>query len=564
MPHEQGDMTLTDVWGRSDGAVFIAGWYGTILTNRTTPTNPYGSWFRMETNTVEHLTAIFGLENGRRFNQANNVDGEMFAVGWNGTLLHYHPNPTMKPNPVPEDGVWEVVAGIGKEFLPRTKVDPFCPDFDGDGVSDDGGGSATNTADGWWTPNATCKAGSTTTCDDNCRTAANGPERPIRDVNQDGCIQSGTDQPFPTSGADTRNQVDADSDGIGRECDDDETTGNTYAPFRPTFFGIWAANANEQLLVVAVGERGALVTYTGLDAAAPVVAPALALNDRSAWVAQDSLTFRYDNDCDGGTPVGTVCGGSMRLPPSCPAQCHPYRTICECPPDQGQCCDGAASTGAGCGDGTCGPAANACGTPIAGSCSTICPGCFRRLDETLRSISGNAGTLVAVGASGTVLKRAFDVGNLQLVNDTWTRPDCTPMPKPLDERPVFTAVSERDGAFHLSGVGGTMARLDPNAGSCGLQALDPSCQPSRAFITDVFGTGGNRSYAVGDGGVFLQINGGFGGTCTDDGNPDNDLVHIVPTKVPQNFNALWVTRVDDVERIWMVGAQGIVIRASYF
>ncbi|MEE8409484.1 MAG: hypothetical protein V3T05_07760, partial [Myxococcota bacterium] len=56
VPHGQGDMTLTDVWGRSDGAVFVVGWYGTIFSNRVTPRNPNGNWASMVSGTVEHLT----------------------------------------------------------------------------------------------------------------------------------------------------------------------------------------------------------------------------------------------------------------------------------------------------------------------------------------------------------------------------------------------------------------------------------------------------------------------------------------------------------------------------
>jgi hypothetical protein len=553
---EPADMTLTDVWGRSDGAVFIVGWFGAIFTNRVTVANPEGLWVEMESNTVQNLTAIWGVENGSRFRQRN-VDGEMLAVGWNGTVLHYNPNPTMKQSPVPEDGVWQVIAGPGGELVPKTKVDPKCPDFDGDGIPDDGGGATAGGADGWWSPDATCKAGPAGSCDDNCRTVANGPLRPIRDVNIDACLQSGVDAAYGAA----RNQVDGDSDGFGLDCDANDSTANTRAPFRPALFDVWATAANGQLVVVAVGENGALITYNGVDAASPVVPPARAITDRAAWVAQESLTYRFDNDCDVATPVGTMCAGAVRLPPSCPAQCHPFRTNCACPSDGGQCCDAAASTGVGCGDASCGAVTNACGADAAnpGNCSTDCPGCLRRMDKTLHSIASDGTNVVVVGAGGVVIKLSIDLASPASLAATWVRPDCVPMPYPLDGRPKLTAVAQRDGVFQAIGAGGSYAAIDPAAGGCGLTTMPADATVPPAFLASLFPLWGNHAYAVGDSGIFLELNGS--GPCTPRGTGP---VRVIPTKLPQNLNALWVTWVDNVERVWFVGATGTVVRAGCY
>jgi hypothetical protein len=558
--HRQGDMTLTDIWGRSDGAVFIIGWFGTIFTNRATVANPEGLWVKMESNTVENLTAIWGVENGSRFRQRN-VDGEMFAVGWNGTLLHYNPNPTMKQNPVPEDGVWQTIAGPGAEFVPKTKVDPLCPDFDGDGIPDDGGGAPGGGGDGWWSPDLTCKAGGTSSCDDNCRTVANGPLRPIRDVNVDGCIQSGVDAPHGAA----RNQIDADSDGYGLDCDPNDTVADTRPPFRPALFDVWATANSGQIVVAAVGENGAFITYNGVDAANPVVPPALAITDRAAWIAQESLTYRYDNDCDTATPVGTTCAGSVRLPPSCPAQCHPYRTSCSCTPPGSQCCDAGASTGTGCGDGSCPAVNNACASTTNSDgdtimkCSTDCPGCFRRMDKTLRSVTSDGTNLVAVGASGVVVKLGIDVTSAPSLSATWVRPDCIPMPYPLDGRPVLTAVAQRNNTFLAVGAGGSYAAIDPTAGGCGLSTLPADANMPPAFLTGLFPLNGNHAFAVGDSGIFLELNGT--GQCTPRGTGP---VRTITTELPQNLNSLWVTWADGVQRVWFVGATGTVVRAGCY
>src|SRR5688572_25147195 len=44
--HGVTDVPLTDVWGRSDGAVVAVGWYGTIITN-IAPPNTDPVWRQM-------------------------------------------------------------------------------------------------------------------------------------------------------------------------------------------------------------------------------------------------------------------------------------------------------------------------------------------------------------------------------------------------------------------------------------------------------------------------------------------------------------------------------------
>src|SRR5262249_28982268 len=158
--HNQGTAELSAVWGRSDGAVFAVGWGGLIISNAVTKANPNGVWGTMQSNTTENLTGIVGTANGASFGLPAQ-QGEQVAVGWHGTVLHYHPNPDQ--NKDTEDGVWQVVAAPGgPSFVPLLLADPACPDYDGDGIADDGN------RDGW-AGDALCTGGNYTNCDDNCR-----------------------------------------------------------------------------------------------------------------------------------------------------------------------------------------------------------------------------------------------------------------------------------------------------------------------------------------------------------------------------------------------------------
>jgi hypothetical protein len=576
--HQQGDMTLTDVWGRSDGAVFVVGWYGTIFTNRATVANPGGIWTKLESNTTEHLTAIWGVENGRQFRQQRNEDGELWAVGWNGALLHYHPNPTGLTAPVPEDGRWQVIAGPGRGFTPRVKIDPYCPDADGDGVADDGGGAlGAPGPDGWWSLADTCRGGNTAACDDNCRESPNGNLRPIVDRNGDFTLPGQNCLEYPEDGPSTSvnpPQDDPDGDGLGTVCDELDGPALTET-FQPTLFDVWAtldpADAT-RVMVVAVGEDGAVVSYVGPNGAQTVAPPALGIDDRGAWIAQPHVSYLYSNDCPllvgGPTPAGTVCvgaggAGPGRLPPACAAQCTPYKTTCDCPVAQNQCCvDGNAAllVGAPCHGPGCEsfagsreglPAENACDAAT-GACGVICPNCFRRLDKTLRSIASDGTTLVAVGIGGTVV--TLGIGGMDPTG-VWTLPDCSPnTPPPLDERPLLTAVSPRDGGFHMVGAGGLVGGVVPGS-SCG---LDTRCGAPPAFMAGVFSIGQQRGYAVGDSGTLVEF-GAPSGDCV--GAP---AVESIVNDTKENLNSIWVTRTQGVARLWMVGAHGAMVRATYY
>ncbi|MEO0814372.1 MAG: hypothetical protein AAFY60_16035, partial [Myxococcota bacterium] len=372
--HNTGDETFNDAWANERGEVFIVGWFGTILTNRG------GTWTEMSTPTTENLTAIEGLNNGRRLGLEENADGEMFAVGWNGTVLYYHPDPNFDGDP--SDGEWRKLAGIGGDvqslFNPVTRIDPACPDFDGDGIADDGNG------DGWsgnfGGTNAICGLEGTVagTCDDNCRTTPNGTLRPLRDTNappgslDEGCLGPG-DMADPAE-----SQLDADNDGIGLVCDDDDDRADALGLFTATLFDLHVERNDDALTVVAVGEDGAVLSYLGQSnsAVSRGTIPASELENPNNWTAQVGIAFRFstDDDC-GSDPTLGGCGG--RLYPSCPAQCNPRKTTCDCLPEDGQCCDAGASTGVGCAAGVdgCGPVANACGGN--GICTTLCPDCFR-------------------------------------------------------------------------------------------------------------------------------------------------------------------------------------------
>lgn len=533
-------MTLTGAYGRSDGVVVAVGWDGTIV--RFEPVaEPEAAWTVQASGTLAHLTGIAGVENGVLFGLPA-AEGEMFAVGWHGTLLHYHPNPD--GDPVTSDGRWTLVAGPeGAALVPRERPDPACPDYDGDGIADDGDGDG-------WAGGAPCVGGASATCDDNCRTTANGPLRPVYDLGSssgsapDGCLESGVDGPSLT---DHPAQRDDDGDGVGQVCDPDDVAIDAAPRLDTALFSVWARHAAEQLLVVAVGESGALVTYQGPSIAMPVTAPALPVDRAGAWLAQRSLAFRYTDDCDATTPAGELCDGSGRLPPSCPAQCSPLRTTCNCPSDQGQCCDAtAALTGAGCADGSCPPVPNTC-DGATGTCQVYCPGCFRRLDHTLRGVAGTGDRLLAVGAAGTVL-----IGDANDPTGVWLAPVCIPMPQPLDARPVYAAASASNGGFHVVGQEGVVFQY-PGGGTCPLAPLvPPSADPAVGFLSGALAFDSNRAYAVGDGGVLLSL----GGTPS---------IARLDTATGESFQALARTRsTEGIEQLWLVGASGTIVLGEYY
>ncbi len=583
--HNQGNMTFTDVWGRSDGALFVVGWYGAIITNRATPTNPEGHWKTMPSGTTEHLTGIWGVENGRDFGQER-VDGEMFAVGWNGTLLHFHPNPSAVANPTPENGVWQTISEPGVGFTPYVKIDPFCPDSDGDGILDDGGGDPiTGGPDGWWSCKDTCKSSGTNNCDDNCRSSPNGTMRPITDLDDD--FENQTCLEWPDDGAflpatcggtcaggedcidgycgERAPQADPDADGVGTVCDR-EIGERDLDEFRPTLMDVWAmVYENTHVMVVAVGENGTVITYAGPNAAQTVAAPLLPITDRGAWIAQEQLAYFHSNDCPFQDPVGPGQNCQGRLAPRCPAQCNVYKTQCNCA--NGACCvsgdqdelTGAACQGPGClslvEDRTGLRADNACGALVAGECSDACPYCFFRLDKTLRAVTSDGSTVVAVGAGGTIVY--LNLGGQLDPTEVWIRPDCaSATPHPLDERPVLASVSQREGVFHAVGAGGAVVMIAPGSG-CGLETRQGA---PPAFLSGVFSLGQERGYAVGDSGVLLEYGGDIAVLC----NPEPTTGECIDNGISENITALWVTGAGELRRLWLVGASGMLVKVGYY
>lgn len=546
--HGQGDTTLTDVWANELGEVFVVGWYGTILTNRD------GSWDTMEVPTTENLTAIVGLNNGGRFG-LDPQRGEMVAVGWNGTLLYYHPDPNGDEDPA--DGAWSKVAGPGEApstvgqpqyFSSVLKIDPSCPDFDGDGIPDDGNG------DGWWgdlgAVVSRCNPSLTSGCDDNCRTTPNGIERPLLDTNnvgiEAGCLGPG-DLPDVANA-----QRDDDGDGIGLVCDGDDDRVDESGVFTSSLFDVWADFNGDTLRILAVGESGALLSYRGESNSIDTPTQVFSLADPRAWVAQDGIPFRFstDDDC-GSDPALGGCEG--RLFPSCPAQCNPVKTTCDCLPGQGQCCDASASTGAGCVDGSCGPVANACAAN--GLCTALCPDCFRRMGETLASIDVSNDEALAVGAKGTIVRLSVATdGSFEPFFDVWSAPSCATPDPPLDENPKLTAVSGANGEFVAVGAAGAVFRIN-GAENCPARSI--SGVPL-AFVTAVEASRAQLAYGVGDNGLFMEIR--------------SDEARTIATKVSENFLGIERTRFtvgegDDqqqVERFWLVGANGRVVLAGFF
>ncbi|MEO1480536.1 MAG: hypothetical protein AAFU77_00405 [Myxococcota bacterium] len=552
-PAVADDVTFTSVWTNERGDAFVAGWFGTILTNRS------GEWERMPTPTDENLTAIAGENNGRRFGLEENADGEMFAVGWSGTVLYYHPDPNGDEDP--SDGEWRKIAGPGGEspsfFSPLTRIDPACPDADGDGIADDGNG------DGWsgnaGGVNTFCGMDgvSAAACDDNCRELPNGPDRPLADTNTStvadtGCLGPG-DLPVGNS------QTDADMDGIGTQCDDDDSVAAEGDRFTETLFDLDVDRDGDTLSIVAVGGNGSIVSFNGESNSANPGSGMSALEDARNWVAQAQLPFRFstDDDCLTGDLVADAttggCGGLLY--PSCAAQCGPAKTTCECAPTDGQCCDPAASTGAGCAAGvdSCGPAFNACAGD--GDCTTACPECFRRMAQTLRSVAVSDTRIVAVGSRGTIAVLDTSAGPDALM-DTWAVPACPAPAPPLDENPLLTLVGTNNGNFVTGGAAGALFNLNIGEEDCPATAVN-GVPP--AFLSDVVVVGGNRFFAVGDNGLFLEVR---GGNAT-----------VIPTQIEENFLAIRRSRFpnpdpesegETLERFWLVGATGRIVRAGFF
>ncbi|MEZ4272416.1 MAG: hypothetical protein R3C68_13615, partial [Myxococcota bacterium] len=516
-----GERTLMDLWGRSDGTLFAVGASGLIMHNPITQETlntpePVRQWVKMTSPTFANLTAITGVENGALFGLPPE-QGEMFAVGWEGTLLHYHPNPDGDPQS--DDGIWSLISGPETVKLQTVqKLDPACPDFDGDGIHDDGDASG-------WIGDAPCTGGQSSGCDDNCTGKANGPLRPLVDLNADGCL-SFTDNvgnPGPPFDGPDPNvasyQQDNDNDGIGDTCVDASIDPATARDLNVPLFDIWVQQTGDQLTAVAVGGDGAIVSFRGASAGGTPLPGALPVTDAAAWIAQRNLAYRFDVEnaaaCQT-TPRGEVCTGTGRLPPSCPAQCSPARTQCSCPPAMGQCCDANASTGVGCADGSCPPAGNACDAGL-GLCRTLCPTCFRRLERTLRGVVGGSGFITAVGDHGNLF--VLNLSNPEGLIGVWEAPTCPATPPPLDQYPLLVGVAVRGSAFRVVGSGGSVFDLAPGGGGCIIASRSGS---PPGFLSNLMFIGSNRSYAVGDRGLLLDIGGS--------GN-----IEVIDTQVQENL-----------------------------
>lgn len=546
--HNFTDRSFNDLWVGPRGEVYAVGHYGTIITNRGPDGLPATEWRLMPSPTQSHLTAIYGVDNGSVYG-LDDDQGNLVAVGWDGTILFYNPNPD--GDPLTEDGIWRLVAGPeGDALRPVIPVDPACPDYDGDGVPDDGDGSG-------FSGDQPCASGVTTACDDNCRTTPNGDLRPIADTNADSCIGPG-DQPDAVNNP-SRVQEDADGDGVGAVCDADDTTAEAAHRFTAPLFDVWARRNGSNLRVVAVGGDGAVVTFEGPTEGAPGFSTTTGVTNPAAWLAIHQVPYRFDNDCPPGTPPGQVCEGSGRIPPSCPAMCHPARTNCSCPVDQGQCCDATASTGF--------PAApNAC-DPVSGVCRPLCPDCFRRQDRTLRAVAAGRDGLLSVGAAGRIL--LSDISTGPVVSLPMTAPTCDINPaKPLDERPVLVAADNWGDNFVVAGSLGAIffvspsrdgcATADPGSGTNGNFAIESRQGAPAVFISDVAATGRLSALAVGDGGTLLHVT--------------RQGVYPVDFNMPvtENLHAIWVERDDagdssvgNAVSFWIVGAGGTILRGEY-
>lgn len=531
--------TLLAMYGRSDGILFAVGVNGTILTKLA------DGWQLMASPTSAHLTAITGVENGSLFGLANNADGEMWAVGWQGTVLHYHPNPDGDPNT--NDGAWQIIAAPeGAALVPVLRPDPACLDFDGDGIPDDGDASG-------WAGDAPCKAGNTTLCDDNCRDTANGTARPLADPTGGACLASGT----ACSAAATAftaacpaavpawvppAQQDTNGDGVGDAC---QSAGAAAAPapaFRGTLFGLWAQATGNNVQVIAVGEAGAVVTYSGTSAAKAPTAPALPMMNPRAWTAETGVAFRYDDDC-----AALPALGCSHLPPQCPAFCSPLLDsaqlvpTCSCPLTQNQCCDAAACQAGAC-DGT-------------GYCTTYCVNCFRHLDQTLYAVYATGNQVVAVGANGTaIVNDPTTLSNpATLGTSFWHFPFCLVVPPPLDLPHRFAAIADNGANLVVVGQQGAVVNFSYASGNC---PYNPLLGGPAGFLSGAHYVGGpHGTFAVGDEGLLLQIQATY----------NNSPLTTIATGVKTSFNAVWsITNSQNEPEAWLVGADGNIVRAVYY
>jgi hypothetical protein len=540
--------TLLAMWGRSDNVLFAVGTNGTIMTKTQE------GWALMASPTSAHLTAIIGVENGDVFGLPNAVDGEMFAVGWQGTILHYHPNPDGDPNT--DDGTWQIIAAPeGASLQPVLRPDPACPDFDGDGIPDDGDGDG-------WAGNAPCAAGNYANCDDNCRTTANGTLRPLVDPTGNGCLQSGVAcsyQDRPDLFANDPPQQDTNGNGIGDACEVIGTGTASTQAFAKTLFGVWAQAQGNNVQVLAVGEDGTIISYSGASAAVPVTPttppapPVYPITDAHAWRTETKVAFRYDDDCPASTPAGQACTTSSHLPATCPAECNPEQTQCPCPLVLNQCCDAAASTGVGCVNASCPPAANAC-NGATGSCLPWCPSCFRHLEESLYAISASGTQVVAVGGHGTVIVN--DLGTLS--TSPWTTPTatppsgiiCAPPPAFLDPPQKLAAIAGTVGNWTFVGQSGTVVDFSYSPSSCSYSAPAPNGPAGFLSGIHILAQG---VFAVGDEGLLVQI------------PPTGAPVVQIPTGVQSNLYSLWsITNIIGEPEIWIVGGSGAMLRAIYY
>jgi hypothetical protein len=164
------------------------------------------------------------------------------------------------------------------------------------------------------------------------------------------------------------------------------------------------------------------------------------------------------------------------------------------------------------------------------------------LTQTLRSVTANANTVVAVGADAVVL--TLDRTD---PNGVWTQPECFPTPAPLDERPVMAAVTESQGVFHAVGSAGVVVRIDAGT-ACG---LTPRAGSPQAFLSGVFALAGDQAFGVGDQGVVIEIDANAATQLTTGLNPTYQGIGMTP-------------RVDGTYRMWLVGASGAMATGDYY
>jgi hypothetical protein len=127
----------------------------------------------------------------------------------------------------------------------------------------------------------------------------------------------------------------------------------------------------------------------------------------------------------------------------------------------------------------------------------------------------------------------------------WNAPACTPMPAPLDARPVLSSVGANGGGFLAVGADGALVRYP--GGDC---AVAPVAGGPSSFLSGLHATTASDAYVVGDGGLLFGLHGG--------------VIEKLTPKVDEGLFSIGTAYNEGYERLWAVGAGGVVVTGAYY